>query len=100
MVNNPVQIVLFEDELLKFLESSDNSVDGIAYSWENENVTHLHICPIAHAFGVQAPCHFIKSQSDYQQSKDWTVLVLGNGDYKVYSPNVDKPIPFEIVPYP
>lgn len=48
------------EELNAFLGSESTACSGYAYTWENENVTHLHFHPVEHAFGNVKVVSFAK----------------------------------------
>ena len=70
-------IYIDKQEILDFLQDALQVVQGLSYTWENENVTHLHVKPIAHSFGSVGKVFFMKEK---YQSADFQPF---NGDYRV-----------------
>lgn len=73
-MNKPV-IYLDKEELGTFLGSSMTSTIGVAYEWEDENVFHLHVTPIRHAFGRQHGVLFTKKRTEDACRQDFVVAV-------------------------
>lgn len=51
-------IYLYDDELLRFKTSGSEKTIGCAYTWENEDVIHLHLSHVMHSFGCISKCLF------------------------------------------
>jgi hypothetical protein len=43
-------IYLYDEEIAHFKESASIYTIGNAYTWENEDVVHLHISQVMHSF--------------------------------------------------
>ena len=50
-----------KEELNLFINSSEITKEGYGYEWENEDVIHLHINPVLHAYGKQHNIVFTKN---------------------------------------
>lgn len=72
-------IYLSQNEIQELL-SLEGPQQGIAYEWEGENVVHLRLHPLRHAFGNTAACLFTHEQTDRQ---GWQVVADGQ-TVKVY----------------
>jgi hypothetical protein len=54
-------IYLYDEEIAHFKESASIYTIGNAYTWENEDVVHLHISQVMHSFGKKTKCLFTSS---------------------------------------
>lgn len=52
-------IYVDKEELVGFLQSGKQSVEGIAYEWEHEGVIHLHTQKQLHSFGEESKVVFL-----------------------------------------
>lgn len=52
-----------KEELNLFINSSEIIKEGYGYEWENEDVIHLHINPVLHAYGKQHNIVFTKNNN-------------------------------------
>lgn len=52
-------IYVDKEELVGFIESGKQSVDGISYEWEQEGVIHLHTQKQLHSFGKESKAVFL-----------------------------------------
>lgn len=79
-------IYIDKDELLDYLNSSNNICEGIAYEWEGEDVAHLHLTPLAHSFGRKSRCHWTKTDvaNEATASEEFSVQVKSENDLAVF----------------
>lgn len=52
-----------KEELILFINSSEIIKEGYGYEWENEDVIHLHINPVLHAYGKLHNIVFTKNNN-------------------------------------
>lgn len=91
-------IYIDKDEILDYLNSTHDSQNGIAYEWENEDVAHLHLAPLAHSFGRSSRCLWSKAESTNNKlySGEFSVLVKSENDIIVLHNNNDIIEPCEV----
>lgn len=83
-----IVIYLYDEELTRFKESGCENTIGVAYTWENEDVVHLHLTPVAHSFGKTSKCLFTLSYSQNlseicnEDNIEW-VVSFREGDLQV-----------------
>lgn len=53
-------IYIDKEELEIFSNSSERSLEGIAYEWEGENVAHIHTKKLSHSYGEPSRVLFTK----------------------------------------
>lgn len=53
-------VYIDKDELLKFVNSDNTVKSGVSYEWEGEDVVHLRLAPVRHAFGKCGRCEWTK----------------------------------------
>ena len=54
-------VYIEKNEISEFCSSSNSSLVGYAYEWENEDVIHMHLYPIKHSFGNVSRVLFTKN---------------------------------------
>ena len=71
-------IYLDNEELQSFLSSAAPTASGTAYEWEGEDVVHLHIKPLEHAFGRQGSVLFTREEPADKGGADYVVIASGD----------------------
>ena len=71
-------IYLDNEELQSFLSSAAPTASGTAYEWEGEDVVHLHIKPVEHAFGRQGSVLFTREEPADKGGADYVVIASGD----------------------
>lgn len=54
-------IYVYDEEIAQFKDSACSYKIGYAYTWENEDVVHLHLSQVMHSFGNKTRCLFTPS---------------------------------------
>lgn len=67
-----------KEELIEFFESSESTLIGVAYEWENENVIHIHTKPLNHSFGRVLSVLFCRDFNDANGCLQNYVVVINN----------------------
>lgn len=75
-------IYIDKEELKSFVNSSESSVEGIAYEWEGENVVHIHTKKLPHSYGESSISLFVKdfTEDTYGDKYTYIVSVKNEGD--------------------
>lgn len=75
-------IYLYDEEIAQFKKGAGIYAIGYAYTWENEDVVHLHVCQVMHSFGRKTKCLFTSScfSKDIQElcnaeNVEWLVCI-------------------------
>lgn len=55
-------IYLDHEELIAFASGHEAEVRGLSYAWEGEEVVHIHLKPLLHAFGEVRPVLFCREE--------------------------------------
>lgn len=63
------------EELKAFLASGAAQATGVGYEWEGEGVVHLHLAPLAHAFGRSMSASFARPGAAHDPSAQLRVDV-------------------------
>ncbi len=80
-------VYISNNELQDFRALQDKIICGLSYEWEQEEVIHLHISPVLHAFGTVGKCLFTKTldvTKAVEQGYQWLVYVNEANDVQVY----------------
>ena len=86
-------IYLYDEEIAHFKESASIYTIGNAYTWENEDVVHLHISQVMHSFGKKTKCLFTSSSVSNdilelcdKEDIDWLVSTYDDNISVFHSP--------------
>ena len=88
------------EEVGAFLASGSDRADGISYTWEDEDVVHLHLNPLRHAFGRQGKVLFALEAPASAPGYDY-VVVASAADVRVLVAAADGSLrehPHEVIP--
>lgn len=88
------------EEVGAFLASGSDRADGISYTWEDEDVVHLHLNPLRHAFGRQGKVLFALEAPASAPGYDY-VVVASADDVRVLVAAADgslRPHSHEVIP--
>ena len=80
------ELYIDKDELISFLNSSDCHLNGNSYEWEGEDVVHVHISPIIHAFGYESVAHWHKRSlpKEITDENKYHIVVNSENDVKAF----------------
>lgn len=92
----PVQVFLSKAELETFDASSANEAMGYLYEWEGEDVVHIHLAPLRHAFGRCSRIRFVKAQLLPENPSESMLVLLPGGDVAVFLIEQGMPTPTQI----
>ncbi|MCM1293173.1 MAG: ThiF family adenylyltransferase [Bacteroides sp.] len=77
-------VYIDKDEIFEFLESTEDSCEGLAYEWEGEDVVHIHLRPLMHSFGHTFKCQWNKTDRESAPEVGvYSVLVKDEDDIVV-----------------
>ena len=100
--NNFPIIYLDLKGLMKFSQTSEDSLMGCFYEWEGEGVYHLYAYALSHQFGHMGKVLFTKGEMPEAQAmkgvKFLVKTVAGVCEYSVYENVEDKWVPREVSP--
>lgn len=79
-------IYIDKDDVLAFLISDIDQIDGQSYEWEGEDVVHIHTVAQPHAFGRVSIAHWHKSgmASETLAPDQYHVIISSEDDVKAY----------------
>ena len=85
------QIYIDKDEILVFLNSEDNHIEGHSYEWEGEDVIHIHTAALPHAFGHVEVAHWHKSSlpTKISSSGQYHIIIISDNEAKAFYVNRD-----------
>lgn len=79
-------IYIDKEELEIFSNSSERSLEGIAYEWEGENVAHIHTKKLSHSYGEPSRVLFTKDNLESEVHGIYSYIVsVKNEDGKLSS---------------
>lgn len=79
-------IYIDKEELEIFSNSSERSLEGIAYEWEGENVAHIHTKKLSHSYGEPSRVLFTKDNLESEVHGIYSYIVsVTNEDGKLSS---------------
>lgn len=79
-------IYIDKEELESFSNSSERSLEGIAYEWEGENVAHIHTKKLSHSYGEPSRVLFTKDNLESEVHAIYSYIVsVTNEDGKLSS---------------
>lgn len=96
----PVIYVSGED-VAEFLASGKDNAEGVSYTWEGEEVIHIHLHPLRHAFGQQGKVLFTLFTPHEAPGYDYVVRVNADGTATVYcffDDGVVMPMEHQVIP--
>ena len=73
-------VYIEKNEISEFCSSSNSSLVGYAYEWENEDVIHMHLYPIKHSFGNVSRVLFTKNDNYDIEGRTCRFIVVANMD--------------------
>lgn len=86
------------EELQTFAASDSTSCEGVSYTWEGEQVSHLRFRPVRHGFGRQGTVLFTRQADGSAEGYDFTVVVAGDGAPLVFAAGMASPVEAMLIP--